>query len=73
MNFWEAQIEACTALSLVGYHFGMQDRIPIFKMYTLLRRIEGDRVEEARRALAELTEIRISGEEPVHDGVRYIE
>ena len=76
--YWQVQADCMTALSLVGLHFDLNYRIPIFKVYTYLENKLKEVVEdkkhlviEAQAHLNRLIRYRQNGYEPAFEGEKY--
>ena len=76
-TFWDVQVYAVNALAKLGFRFGLYDRIPIFKTWLKLNKLEYKRgissqtVQESREGLMGLLQFKHAGMEPPFKGKKY--
>lgn len=77
--FWQVDVDCLAALHLIGIHFNLNDRIPIFKVYREVEKMLGTmkepeviaRLLDAQSHLDRLVKYRHQGFEPPFTGEKY--
>lgn len=78
MSYWELQLQAVTALGMLGLPTDARNRLDLFRIRYLLtngrlsRHEDQTLVSDTVFVLDELARLRIEGKEPPHDGKRYL-
>lgn len=78
MTFWDMQVYTINHLTKLGFKYALYDRIPIFKVWLKLNRLEYvkgislDIISGAREGLVGLLQYKHAGLEPPCKGKRYI-
>lgn len=77
MTFWDMQLYTINNLTRLGFKYTLYDRIPIFKVWLKLNRLEysgkysADHIAGAREGLVGLLQFKHAGIEPPFKGLRY--